>query len=431
MNALINVTYYDFKTYQEDSYILFKDTIIEIGKMEDYENFNYQEIDCSNQIVMPGLVNGHSHIYSTFARGMSVPFNPNNFQELLEQLWWKLDRNLTNEMNYYSGIVSGVEYIKNGVTTIIDHHASAEIQGSLNSLKKALNEVGVRGIYCFESSDRFDIDQCIKENNTFIKENNDSFNRGLFGMHAAFTLNNESLTKIKKQTKGPIHIHVAESKMDQDISIKKYNKRVIERLHSFDLIRKNSILTHCLYLNKSEYKIIKENQAVIALNVNSNMNNAVGLPDYQAMKKHGIKVIIGNDGLSQNITSEYHSLYYTMHSKTKDPLGFGLDDLKRIINDTYDYANDILETKIGTIEKGYESDLIILDFNKPTPVKEENILGHLFFGLFHDFKPNHVFVGGKQLLENKQVDKELQNTYNQSSSYAQLLWDKIEKEGNL
>ncbi len=431
MNALINVTYYDFKTYQEDSYILFKENIIEIGKMEDYENFNYKEIDCTNQIVMPGLINGHSHIYSTFARGMSVPFNPKNFQELLEQLWWKLDRNLTNEMSYYSGIVSGIEYIKNGVTTIIDHHASGEIKGSLNALKKALTEVGVRGIYCFESSDRFDIDECIKENTSFIKENNDSFSRGLVGMHAAFTLSDESLKKIKTRTKSPIHIHIAESKMDQDTSLKKYNKRVIERLDSFDLIRKNSILTHCLYLSKKELDIIKENQAVIALNVNSNMNNAVGLPDYHAMKKHGIKVIIGNDGLSQNITSEYHSLYYTMHHTKKDPLGFSLDDLSQIINDTYDYTNEILGTKLGTIKEGFDSDLIILDFDKPTPVTKDNILGHLFFGLFHNFKPNDVFVSGNHILQNKQVDKKLQNIKKQSSTHAQLLWDKIEKEGNL
>lgn len=171
MYAIINATTYDFETYQTNQYILFDKTIIEVGNMCNYINNDYEEIDALSNLVMPGLINGHSHIYSTFAKGLNVPYNPKNFKEILEQLWWKLDRNIDNDITYYSGIVAGVEYLQHGVTSLIDHHASGEVLQSLASLKKAVTDmVGLRGIYCFETSDRFNIKHCIQENNHFIKK---------------------------------------------------------------------------------------------------------------------------------------------------------------------------------------------------------------------------------------------------------------------
>lgn len=430
MYAIINAKTYDFKTYKEHQYILFNQNIIEVGNMASYENNNYKEIDANNQLVMPGLVNGHSHIYSTFSRGLSVPFNPKNFIELLEQLWWKLDRNLTNETTYYSGIVSGVEYLKNGVTTLIDHHASGEIKGSLDQLKQSICEdTMLRGIFCFETSDRFDIEECIKENTDFISNNKSNTSRGLFGMHAAFTLSDTSLERIHTKNKNPIHIHVAESKMDQDFSLENHQMRVIERLDKHHLITPNSIITHGIYLSDNELEIIKRNKAVIALNITSNMNNAVGIPDYFKMKKKGIKSIIGNDGIAMNMTSEYKALFYAMHHISKSPTEFNFSDLLEIINNTYSYASDILETKLGKIEKGYASDLLIIPYTNPTPLNSENIFGHLFFGLFNDFKPSDVFVNGNHILNNYKASPKLMKKYNDSNKYAQKLWKKIQKEG--
>ncbi len=433
MFVIKNATIYDFNTFQEDMYIVFDEVIHEVGKMKDYVDDNYEEIDAINQIVMPGLINGHSHIYSTFARGMNVPFNPKDFKELLEQLWWKLDRNLTNEMTYYSGIVSGVDYLKNGVTTIIDHHASGEIKNSLNHLKKAVcDEVNLRGVFCFETSDRFDVDDCILENINFIQTNNTNHSKGLFGMHAAFTLSNESLEKISdKLDNNPIHIHVAESKLDQEHSIKKHHERVIYRLNRHNLITENSIITHGLYLHEEELEIINENKAVVALNVTSNMNNAVGLPNYFKMKDAQVKMIIGNDGISMNMASEYKMLYYAMHHLSLSPTKFNFDDLINLINNTYIYTSEILNTKLGKIKKGYQADLSVIPYINPTPLNEDNIFGHLFFGLFNDYKPKEVFVRGKHILNNYQVSSELNNKYKEAKNKAQELWKKVEKEGKL
>ena len=431
MKVIKNVRIYDFNDYIEDGYVVFDKEIIEVGCMENYNNRGYFEIDGNNALLMPNLVNGHSHIYSTFARGMSTPFNPSTFKELLEQLWWKLDRYLDNKMTYYSGIVSGIEYIKNGVTTIIDHHASGEIIGSLHALEKSLDLVGIRKILCFETSDRFDIEDCIKENVNYIN-NPSTTSSGLFGLHACFTLSDDTLSLIKDTQNGaPIHIHVAESIEDQEHSMKFYNKRVIHRLNDFDLIRKNSIITHALYVDDTELNIIKEKEAVIALNVTSNMNNAVGLPNYMKMKEHGIKVIIGNDGISQKMTSEYQNLYFSMHHKSTSPVSFSFDDLLIIINNTYDYASQQLDIKLGKIQKGFKSDFLLLPYDEPTPLNKDNIFGHLFFGLFNSFRPKDVFVNGDYVLQNYNVKESLQSEFKKAKDSALLLWDKIEKEGSV
>jgi putative selenium metabolism protein SsnA len=430
MKAIINARIYDFNTYQEDMYIVFDKEIIDVGKMKDYKNNDYEEIDAKNSLVLPGLVNAHSHIYSTFARGMSVPFNPKNFIEILEQLWWKLDSNLTNEMTYYSGIVSASEYIKNGVTTIIDHHASGEIIDSLCSLKKALNDTAhMRSSLCFETSDRFNIKDCIEENISFISKNNDDFSNGMFGLHAAFTLSEETLVKVSKVLNGkPIHIHVAESIMDQDFSIHKYNERVVSRLNRHNLINKNSIITHGLYLSDEELDIIKEKEAVIAVNVNSNMNNSVGLPPVTRFMDKGIKVVIGNDGISQSMTNEYQALYFTMHHVDKTPTKFGYDSLLKVINDTYEFAGELFGIKLGKIKEGYKADLVILPYNEPTPLNNDNIFGHFLFGLFNDFRPKDVYINGDNVLFNYQTNDKLQQEYNKSSQVAQKLWNKMKGE---
>ncbi len=429
MKAIINATTYDFQDFHENQYILFDDTIQEVGPMSSFKNANYDIIDAKQYLVMPSMIVGHSHIYSTFARGLNVPFHPESFQDILDQLWWRLDRNLDNQMNYYSAIVSAVDHLRNGVTTMIDHHASGEIKGSLTQISRGLEEVGLRGIYCFETSDRFDTDACLEENMTFINDNNTSFKKGLFGLHASMSLSDATLQKVKEVIGDtPIHIHVAESKEDVIDCFNKHQSTLIERLEKFGLLNENSIIVHGLFLTPKELEIIKKHNCVVALNVTSNMNNSVGIPNYKLLREKRVRVIMGNDGISSSITTEYLMLYYAMHLLDKTPTTFGLHHLQEIIVETYRYASAILDVKLGQISKGFAADLLIVPYIAPTPISKENALGHLFFGLFNSFKPSDVFVAGKQLVHNYQIDNELSNQYQKAQDYAQQLWDKIDKE---
>ncbi|MBU1093712.1 MAG: amidohydrolase family protein [Firmicutes bacterium] len=431
MKAIIHARIYDFESYIEQGFVIFDEKIIEIGPMKQFKDQGYEIIDGANHLVLPGLITGHTHIYSTFARGMSVPFHPENFQDILDQLWWKLDRNINLETTYYSGLVSAVDHVKNGVTTMIDHHASGiDITGTLEALKKAVcDDVHLRGIFAFETSDRFDVEKAIEENVAFHKDYRSPFTAGLFGLHASMSLSEQTLKKVKNSLGDmPIHIHVAESVMDEKDSQEKYKERILNRLNRHGLLNKHSIIAHAIYVDDDELKIIKDKDCVIAVNFSSNMNNSVGVPPLKRFREHGIPVIVGNDGISSAITTEYLSLYYATHLLDQTPNLFGLGELKKMIEDTYLYTNQILGTHLGKIQKGYEADLLMVPYIPPTPINQDNALGHLFFGLFHSFKPKHVYIAGKQIVTNYEVSDPLISKYQEASQYAQKLWERINNE---
>lgn len=430
MKALIHATIYDFHTYREDCFVLFDEAIRHIGDMTDYRRGDNEEIDCQGRLVMPGLVNGHTHIYSTLARGRTGPFAPTNFVELLEQRWWNFDRNLRLSDVYHSGIVAAVDSVRHGITTIIDHNASGAIIGSLEQLQQAVvDTVGLRGVFCFETSDRFDVEQAIRENRSFAAIEHKHDTAATFGLHASFTLSDDTLAKVAKQ-RGltPIHIHVAESEQDQELALKRHGMRVVPRLESFGLLVKDALLAHCIHTSDEELAIIRKHRAVIAVNVTSNMNNGVGLPDIRRFRKHGIDVIIGNDGISHNIASEYLSLYFAMHEQARSPLGFDVAELIDLIDTTYAYASRRLGVKLGRIEPGYAADLILIPYDPPTPMTVTNAMGHMIFGLFRSFLPDTVFIGGKPVLTRGQVPSNVQASYRRARDLASALWERVAKE---
>jgi len=418
MFALINVTIYDFLNYIENGYVIFNEKIIEVGIMESFSDKDYQIIDGSGRVAMPSLTVAHSHIYSTFARGMDIGSTPSNFMEILENLWWKLDSHLTGNDIYMSGIVSAVDNAKNGVTSIIDHHASGEIKGSLGLLRKAVcDDVGLRGSFCFETSDRFNIEDCIMEN----KDNAD-----MFGLHASMTLSEETLYKVKSVLGDmPIHIHAAESWMDQENCLSFHGERVIERLARHGLLNKNSILSHCIHINENEAELIAANECYVALNVRSNMNNAVGLPDYKMLKEKGVQCLIGNDGMSFGMMTEWSSLYLAMKHRYSAPAAFGMNDLISIIENNYKYVSNNFGVKIGRIQKGYDADFLSIAYEAPTPMNKENAFGHVLFGMAENFTPEHVWCKGKQIVKQYHVSNELEEKYKEAKKTAAELWERI------
>ena len=179
---------------------------------------NEEVVDLKGKFLLPGFVNAHTHLYSSLARGMNAPKKtPQNFFEILKYVWWKLDEALDDESIYYSAIIGAIDAVKCGTTTLIDHHASPNaIAHSLNIIKEALEEIGLRGVLCYEVTDRGGTkkrDDGLKENERFLLANktNKQF-RGLVGAHASFTLSNDSLRllgEMATRNNTGVHIHVA------------------------------------------------------------------------------------------------------------------------------------------------------------------------------------------------------------------------------
>ena len=426
MKAIINARIYDYETYIENGYLLYDEKIVEVGDMKNFKNKGYDKVeDFQGDLLMPTFVCAHSHIYSIFARGLSLPFNPHNFQEILDQMWWKLDAELTNKEAYYSGIAAGSEFLLNGVTTVIDHHASGEILGSLNSLRKAfIGPLKMRGIFCFETSDRYDVKKCLKENVSFAKKHP---GEGLFGMHASMSISDKTLKAIKKvQGDLPVHVHVAESEMDVEDSYDKYGKSIIQRFDDAGILLPDSLIVHGVTLSDEELDLIAKRNCYMVVNTTSNMNNAVGLPYVKNYLNHGVKVMVGNDGLNSNVASEYMNVMFSAHLRAESPTAIGVSEVKDMITNAYEYAGRRLGVKLGEFKSGFEADFMRVKYTPFTKMDETNALGHIVFGLFPNFKPSDVYTYGKKRVKNyKIVSKSLENQVIEARKYADELWAKV------
>ena len=432
MKAIINARIYDYKNYIENGFVIFDEKIEKVGPMSEFKDDGYKIIDAKGQLLLPNFVCNHAHIYSIFARGLSLPFNPHNFLEILEQMWWKLDAKIDNQTTFYSGICAGKEFIENGVTTIIDHHASGtDISKSLTMLKKSLvDTLGLRAILCFETSDRYPVAKCIKENISFMEKNKTDHIAGLFGMHASMTLSGKTLAAIKRHLKdGPIHIHVAESQMDEDDSMDKYGVTIMERMETHGLVNPNSLIVHGVAISDKELDIVRNNGAYMVVNTTSNMNNAVGLPDVKKYLDKGIKVLVGNDGLSSNMANEYMNVFYVTHLNNGSPTALGLGDVLQMINNSYDYVSNMLNIKLGRLDRGYEADFMLLPYQPFTKMDNSNAFGHLFYGVYPALKPNEVYASGKLLLHNRTiVNRKANKLFNESSMISEDLWWRVKEE---
>lgn len=427
MKAIINIKIYDYETYIENGYCIYGKEIIDVGDMANFPDFDGEIIDGQGKILLPGLINFHTHIYSTLVRGAAISYQPRTFKDILDQLWWKFDSKLDNTTTYHSAMVYGLESLKNGVTSLIDHHASGiDIMGSLESLKKAIvDKLGMRGIFCFETSDRFVITECIDENLAGLKYKT-SDARGMFGLHASLSLSTETLLKVSRIIgSAPIHVHVAESIEDEEDSFNNYRMRVVERFEKHNLLNKDSILAHCVHINSKEAQIINEKGAVIALNPTSNMNNAVGTFNIKLFRNNDIQLLIGTDGLGTNIAKEWTYLYYAGKAGIEDAAGIGLDEMKKYISESYDYFGRQMGIKIGKIKEDYVADFVLLPYNNPTKMDSNNAFGHVFYGLFENFRPSDVIVKGETLIKDYESIFEEGTIYKNALIASQALWKKL------
>lgn len=429
--VLIHANVFDSDGFRENQFVRFADTVRETGPMAAWSPKPGEEVlEAADAWVLPGFVAGHTHVYSLFARGLSLPFSPKSFRDILSQLWWKLDAGMDNAMTRAAAAAAAGEFLQNGVTTILDHHASGgQISGSLLALKEGIcGEGGMRGVFCFETSDRYDPSACIEENRSFLSRPADGFSAGMFGLHASMTLSEETLRKVKASLgTAPIHVHVAEGPEDEEDCLTRYGERVIARLNRHGLLNPGSLVVHAIRCEDSELAILKARRCRIALNVSSNMNNGVGLPDIGRILRARVPVIVGNDGLSSGIAGEWQNVYFAAHLQ-KGIVSFSLSDLQRMIEESWAFAGAHLGVKLGKIRPGWQADLLVVPYLPPTPLGAENAFSHLFFGLLPGFRPKDVFVAGRPRVRDYRLDPGLAKAGKTAVREAQRLQDALKEE---
>jgi putative selenium metabolism protein SsnA len=368
-------------------------------------------IDADKKIIMPGFINSHHHLYSTFARGMSIPGTPaRNFTQILEKLWWKLDNTLTAEDIYYSALIPLIDCVKHGTTTIIDHHESQGLQaGMLDVLRKAVEEIGIRAALCLGASDRYKKGrEGVAENERFLGElqrRPSQLVSGMVGLHAAFTVNDDTLERsvaVAEKYQVGLHIHCAEDLADEKDSLKKYNLRVAARLKKFAALGEKTLLVHCVHIDEKEMKIIRDTSSNVIHNPESNMNNAVGCADVLQMMKKGITVGLGTDGMSSDMLAQMRCAYLLQRHDKKDPRLAFCEAPAMLLDNNGLIATKIFGKKLGKLEAGAPADLVVLDYVPPTPLDQGNFLGHLIFGMA-GATVDTVICNGRVLMRGKKL----------------------------
>ena len=393
-------------------------------------------IDGRGKLAIPGLVNAHTHLYSSLARGMSItPFAPTTFTEILEQLWWKLDKALDPETVRVSALVGAMEAARCGVTTLIDHHASPNaIPDSLDALRETVTEeLGLRAALCYELSDRDGIEvrnQGIAENLRHLSQPRSEMVAAQFGIHASFTVSDETLAKVAEAIPDDagIHIHVAEGPEDEVQCEVQHGMRVVERLDRFGLLRPRSILAHCLHINETEKDLIAERDAIVVHNPRSNMNNAVGTFDLMGFLDRGITTGLGTDGLGANMLAELFTVGILQKHAAGNPLAGSFDALYGLL-----FANNpaiarrLLGVDVGQLTVGAPADFVLLDYEPPTPLEAGNALGHLLFGTaVHSMRVTDSFVAGRPILRDSRfVDLDEEAIYAHAREQAASLWKRL------
>ena len=411
------------------------DRVVERGaRLEPHDS---EVIDLSGRLVLPGMVCAHTHLYSARARGMPAPPRPpSNFKEILELVWWRLDRALDDETIYWSAVAGALDAARAGTTCVVDHHASpSHITGSLQIVREAIEKVGLRAVLCYEVTDRGgtqEREKGLDENLVFLRwarpaqpsqpsQTTPALFRGMVGAHASFTLSDESLeycAELMQVLDAGLHIHVAEDRWDVVDARTRYGLGVVERLAKHRALNRRTILAHGVHLSDEDIEIARSSGVWFAHNPRSNMNNQVG---YAPVGKFGDRVVLGTDGIGADMFEETRVAFF----KGRDAnAGFGADYWLRVLANNHRLASEAFGGDLGALRAGSIADLTVLDYRSPTELTAENLAWHLAFGISSG-SVESVMVNGKFVIRDRKFAVDDQDLYERARVAAEKLWAKL------
>ncbi len=380
--------------------------------------------DCSGCVVVPGNICAHTHLYSALARGMPYRLEaPEDFLQVLQRIWWRLDRALDLDGARASALVGGMEALLAGTTTVIDHHASPNaVDGSLDVIAESLAGLGLRSALCYETSDRDGPDIALAglaENRRFLArlERGDlPLARGLVGAHASFTLSDETLAacvEIADHFGVGLHVHAAEDAIDV---------HAVERLAALQGLDEHTLLAHGVHLDEREVELVTGSNAWLAHNARSNMNNSVGRAHIAG---YGGRLPLGTDGIGSDMFEESHAAYFRLR---EDDGGTAAHWPLARLADGARLAGQIFgEPQLGTLTPGAPADLVVLDYDAPTRLDAASFAGHWTFGLGSRLVRDVMVAGEWVVLDRKPVHIDQAQLAHDARREAQRLWARLDE----
>lgn len=410
------------------------DRIVDAGRRVDVDarNPGARMLDARGGLILPGLINIHHHFYSALARGLDPGTPMHDFPEVLDRLWWRLDRALDRETIRISALLSAADCVRWGCTTVFDHHASPTcIDGSLDVIAAAIEAAGISAVLCYEVTDRNGHDGAlagIEENLRFLSERRgDARIRGVFGVHASFTVRDETLALVSRRRDpgAGCHIHVAEDPVDIQASVQVFGHGPIARLERAGLLDGRALLAHGIHLEEADYRTVARAGATLVHNPESNANNGVGRLDVPRVSGLGCRVGLGTDGMSSAMLRALRFAFLSLRGATGDP-GKGFEALPALLAENAAVARVFFdEPLLGELAPGAPADMIAVDSAPPTPVADENLFGHLVYGA-SEAPVRHTVARGEVLLEDfRHTTLEPVELAKAARAVAPALWERF------
>jgi putative selenium metabolism protein SsnA len=400
-----------------------------------------ERLDARGQYVMPGNICAHTHFYGAFARGLAIPGPaPKDFPEILQKLWWPLDKSLTADDVRLSAQVMLVDAIRHGTTTLIDHHASPNaIAGSLDVIAEAVEQAGARAVLCYEVTDRDGSEKTragINENLRFIDRQSRITNprskiAATFGLHASLTLSDVTLDACRQAVPEAVgfHIHVAEHEVDEYDSLAKSGLRIVDRLQRHGMLGPRTIVAHAVHVDAREVNLLAETGTWVTHQPRSNMNNGVGVSQVESIMRAGVKVCLGTDGFSSTMWEEWKTAYLLQKVWNRDPRRMSGVDVAQmgVYNNAALAGMFFPDAPLGVLIPGAHADLIFVDYHPFTPLTAGNLPWHIIFG-FHESMVTTTIVAGKVLMRDRQLlTMDEDRIAAQARELAPAVWERYQK----
>ena len=424
--------------YAEDGAVALDGEVIkEVGALSElrakYPDAEF--VDARGGVIMPGLINVHTHIYSGLARGLSIDgFNPTNFLEVLDGQWWYIDRHLALDGTRACAYATVRDCIRDGVTTIFDHHASfCEIPGSLFAIKDVCQELGIRADLCYEVSERDGAEKCgqaIRENADFArwaKEQDDDMIKAMFGGHALFTISDKTFEQMVKANDGMtgFHIHVAEGMNDVYDSLRNYGCRPVNRLLYNGVLGEKTMLGHCIHISPAEMDILRETGTMVCHNPESNMGNAVGCSPVLQLFQKGILIGLGTAAYPHAMLESLKVLLPMQRHNACLPNVGWREATGMLFENNAKICARYFKKPLGVLKPGAAADVIIMDYKPFTPFSHENVDGHMLFGM-EGKNCRTTIINGKVLYKDREfvgIDEDKINAFCMEQS--KKLWGEL------
>jgi cytosine/adenosine deaminase-related metal-dependent hydrolase len=302
----------------------------------------------------------------------------------------------------------------------------------------SLQATGLRSVLCYEVTDRNGPQEArdgVEENLRFIEKcgSKNKTTRGMMGLHASFTLREDTLKDVAKRTPSwaGVHIHVAEDKSDVEYSENIFGAPPVERLRRHGLLSEHAILAHCIHLSPAEYKTIAEHKAIVVHNSESNANNGVGRFDVYKAAEQGCFVTLGTDGMSSNMLRSLRYAFLSHRGATMDPTS-GWTIIPELLHNNALAARRFLDTpQLGQLVVGAPADIIVVDAPPPTPIHSMNVGGHLIFGASEN-PVRHTIGQGRVLMEHFEIKiRDAGEIVRRARQLSPALWKTFEQtKGN-